>query len=170
MEIWKEIPGFEKYEASTEGNIRKKSNKRLLKPGKNQKGYFLANLYNSDGIKKTFCWHRAIALTFIPNPENLPQINHIIPDKSKNYVENLEWCDQKYNMKHAKENGLRPKPLRGEKNGRCKYLEKDIREIRRLKEIEGKTPKEIQEKFKHISLGYIYDILYYRNWKHVTVL
>lgn len=61
--------------------------------------------------------HRLVALAFIPNPQNLPQINHIDGDKSNNVVSNLEWCDAKHNIRHSFLTGLHITP-KGDKNHR----------------------------------------------------
>ncbi len=66
---------------------------------KNWKGYLVIDLY-INGLRKQYRQHRLIAETFIPNPNNLPQINHIDGDKTNNKVENLEWCTNRVNQLH----------------------------------------------------------------------
>lgn len=95
-EIWKKIPDFEDYEASNLGNIRslKRKAPRLLKLKEGQDGYLQVNL-TMNGKQKNFQVHRLIGLTFIPNPDNLPTIDHIDMNKKNNTVENLRWCSKK---------------------------------------------------------------------------
>ena len=109
-EIWKEIPGYEcYYEASTEGNIR--SLDRTLncpwgeaypakgKPKaicKDRYGYLHVGL-SKNGRKSYPSLHRIVALTFLPNPDNKPCIDHIDGDKTNNRVSNLRWCTVKEN-------------------------------------------------------------------------
>lgn len=100
-EVWKDIKGYEgKYQVSNLGRIKSLSYRntgisKILVP-KINKGYYEIGLY-LNGIRKMFFVHRLVALTFIPNPNNLPQINHIDEDKTNNCVDNLEWCTQAYN-------------------------------------------------------------------------
>lgn len=61
-------------------------------------------MYTGNGNKKEFRLHRLIAETFIPNPENLPQVNHIDEDKTNNTVDNLEWCTSSQNSNHGTRN------------------------------------------------------------------
>lgn len=76
--------------------------------------YELKPCTNSHGYKqvcfprfhKTFTIHRLIAITFIPNPNNSPYINHIDGDKQNNHVSNIEWCTHEQNMEHAKKHNL----------------------------------------------------------------
>ena len=59
-----------------------------------------------NGKEKLFRVHRLVAMAFLPNPNNLPQVNHKDGNKQNNSVDNLEWCEQSDNMKHAYKNGL----------------------------------------------------------------
>lgn len=63
-------------------------------------GYSLANL-NKDGKQKSYSVHRLVAEAFLPNPENLPQVNHKDENKANNAVENLEWCTCQYNTQYS---------------------------------------------------------------------
>ena len=68
----------------------------ILKPRKNRGGYLQLQL-TKNGIRKTFTIHKLVALTFIPNPENLPCVNHKDENKENNHVDNLEFCTIQYN-------------------------------------------------------------------------
>ena len=102
-EIWKFIPNYEGiYKISTLGNIMSiKNGKR--KAIIHHTGYFVISL-NKNGIKKQYRLHRLIAIAFIDNINNYPQINHINGVKTDNRIENLEWCTAKQNTIHAWEN------------------------------------------------------------------
>lgn len=106
MEIWKDIPGFENhYQASNLGNIRslKTMFPRILKQHENEDGYLIVSLYVY-GYRRTKKVHRLIAETFIENPENKPEINHLDEVKSNNFVENLEWSTRFENNNHGLRN------------------------------------------------------------------
>jgi hypothetical protein len=74
-------------------------NNKKLKPYKNTKGYLKISCHQ-DGKQKIVAVHRMVGELYIPNPKNLPQINHLDGDKSNNRVENLEWCSQSHNIQH----------------------------------------------------------------------
>ena len=99
-EQWKDIADFDNYEVSDLGRVRNKKTKRILRLVKDSGGYVQVNLYN-DGERKSIKIHRLVASTFIPNPLNLPQINHIDENKTNNNVENLEWCSAQYNIDYS---------------------------------------------------------------------
>lgn len=94
LEVFRPIIGYEKYCVGSFGTVVRGS--KTLKTFVNKEGYVLVSLCK-DGICKSFFVHRLVAIAFIENPNNLPQINHKDENKANNCVENLEWCDQKYN-------------------------------------------------------------------------
>lgn len=100
LEIWKDIDGTDgKYQVSTWGRIR--SINGIIKPYKNSKGYLKASLYvGGKSVKKRI--NRLVAIAFIPNPYNLPEVNHIDGNKENNSITNLEWVDGKTNRLHSK--------------------------------------------------------------------
>lgn len=101
----------DKYEISDYGNVRNIATKKLLSGDINNCGYHRVILYDN-GKKERFFRHRLVAIHFIENPENHPFVNHIDGNKENNHVNNLEWCDQSYNEKHAFANGLKKKTNR----------------------------------------------------------
>lgn len=110
MEEWRTIPGYEGlYEVSNTGRVRSLDRYdsrncfrkgKVLSPVKSNIGYLLVSLC-CNGKYKGFTVHRLVAQAFIPNPDNLPEINHKDEDKTNNSVENLEWCDRKYNNNYG---------------------------------------------------------------------
>lgn len=101
-EIWKDIPGFEgRYQVSNKGRVKSlnyhnSGKEQVLHTHISKKGYICIGLG-----QKTHRVHRLVATVFIPNPHNYPQVNHKDEDKTNNSVENLEWCDAKYNNSYG---------------------------------------------------------------------
>jgi len=163
MENWKKISGYENYSVSDFGRVRNDKTGRIMKTLPNAQGYPRVSLY--DGIKnisKTV--HRLVAVSFIPNLENKPQINHIDGDKINNNVTNLEWVIPSENIKHSFLNGLSKGP-KGEVNGCSKLNEVQILEIRSLRN-QGWKQDQIAKKF-NVGQGQISYIVNKKSWTHI---
>ena len=106
-EIWKPIH-YEGYEVSNLGRVKSykydKVNGKIMKPYLDTKGYLQIDL-SLDGRKRSnrvhLAVHRLVAQAFIPNTDNLLQVNHIDEDKTNNCVNNLEWCTNEYNCNYG---------------------------------------------------------------------
>lgn len=125
IEEWREIKDFEGlYQVSNFGRVRSLGNKthsgiHFMKNYTNSLGYVVVTL-SKNGKSKPYRLHRLVAEAFLPNPENLYQVNHIDENKENNRVDNLEWCTQEYNNNYgtrnersakANTNGKKSKPV-----------------------------------------------------------
>ena len=102
MEEWKEYPYIKGYLVSTEGLVKSHTG-RPLSARPNKTGYCNIWLKIEGGYDRTSnkLLHRVVAETFIPNPENKPEVNHKNGIKSDNRVVNLEWCTHQENIQHS---------------------------------------------------------------------
>lgn len=170
-EIWRDVPGYEEmYAISTWGRVKSLARFRKGKAGKPvrvhekfrkvffENGYPVVGLMKNS-IGKKFGVHRLIALAFIPNPENKPEVNHKNGKKWDFRIKNLEWATRKENAEHASKTGLLPGRTR--KPGK-KLNDEMVADIRMLLAA-GMSRKEIAEFFE-VSVFAITDIAIGRTW------
>lgn len=128
-EVLVDLPGYEGiYKASSLGYIT--NGRKKLKTYTINSGYLCLKLHDANGVRKSHLLHRLIATAFLPNPHNLPEVNHKDGNKANCSLLNLEWESSKGNKKHAKDSGLwvYNKPSTGIKLGRSsqyRYLSWD---------------------------------------------
>ncbi len=177
IELWEDIESYQGlYLVSNLGNVKSLNRKTLNKKGvmMSFKGRVLSKCNDKDGYKmvgltknkhtKTKRIHRLVADAFIPNPDNLPQVNHINGIKDDNRVENLEWCTASYNQKHSVD-VLKRKILKGQEVGGSLLTEILIEEMI-IEKNKGKTYNELEEIFG-IKRATIHAAIRY-NWKHMN--
>ena len=161
----KQIKEYPNYSVTSDGRVI--STKRIAgRSGKgistkhnelvimhNQTGYCMVNLIANKKSKTRYV-HRLVAQAYLPNPDNLPQVNHIDGNKDNNDVSNLEWCTALHNNAHALQTGLR-EGKKGETNSQAKISESQAVEIIDLI-LEGLSNIEIADQFnlhdRYISL------------------
>lgn len=161
------IPWFDDYWASEDGEIgssKKQSSRiKIIGGGIGSKGYRQVGLM-TEGCLKTHSVHRLIAITFLPNPDNLPQVNHKDGNKMNNCVSNLEWVTARENMAHASASKLL-KPAKGGDHSSSKLTESDVLSIRQ-EYIDGESIVNISVKYG-ISMLYVRSIARSYRWKHL---
>ena len=101
------------YEINADGTIRNVKSKKVVQGYVEKNGYVRVKFENKclGGVIRTTV-HRLVAEAFIPNPDNLPEVNHIDSNRSNNHVSNLEWVSHSDNMKHSYAKGINCEPLR----------------------------------------------------------
>ena len=133
-EIWKSIANYEGlYEVSNLGRIKsfQRNKERILNPTKLDKSKYLKITLWKNKVQKSYDIHRLVAIAFVKNENNLPEVNHQDTIKHNNFSNNLEWCTRKQNAVHARLNGLMV-TRKGSENSFAVLTEKDVLKIREL--------------------------------------
>jgi len=180
-EEWKDVVGYEGlYQVNKFGAVRSLDKLRtityttgtiatmnfsgkVLSPKTEKSGYITQSITNS-GVRKTIKVHRMVAMAFIPNPENKPQVNHKNGIKSDNRVENLEWVTTFENRQHAYDTGLQ-KPTSGTINGMCTHSDREI-EFIKIQYALGMRQIDIANNYG-FSPSMVNLIVKNKAWKHI---
>jgi len=180
MEIWKSIEGFEGlYEVSNLGRIRSISmphptrrraivstiRKFSLNGGRKGTKYHSVMLTRvNPNIRISRSVHRLVAIAFVPNPENKPEVNHKDGDKTNNYYDNLEWCTRKENVQHSSKTGLL---LSNGAHFNAKLSVTKVIQIKR--QLANGVKQCVIAKKYNIGTSTINQISSGKQWKHVTI-
>ena len=156
------IADFDNYVIYSDGRVLNRIRGSFLRTFKRKDGYISIQLSNN-GERKTYKLHRLVAENLIPRIKGKYCVNHINGNKSDNRVENLEWCTNSENQKHAFKIGLLTN--RGSNHPRSKLTETNVLDIRQeLKK--GKSYKELAEKHG-VHCDTIGNIKNRKTWKHI---
>jgi len=172
-EIWKDIPGYEGlYQISNKGRV--KSLLKTVRLGRNtkiipekiiktkNKDRYQGCSLSKNSVGKKLMVHRLVAESFVPNPENKPQVNHKDGNKDNNSADNLEWVTVSENAIHAFDNSLRT-GVKGEKNNFSKLTIDQVFEIRKLLRSRTMLQREIA-KIYNVTPSAISDIYSGKSW------
>lgn len=171
-EIWKDINGYDgKYKISNWGrvisyydeNITGKLRKPVFEGRFRTNGDYLFISLSGNQIIRKFLLHRLVALHFLPNPESLPEVNHLDGDKTNNSISNLAWSTSKHNRLHAIKIGLIPTSQ--EYTKLAKLTDAEVIEIRKLSN-NGMSTYDLADRFKMCRKS-ISNIIKRKSWKHI---
>lgn len=181
---WKDVPGyiglyqvnrdgiFRSLDRYVEFNYRRSGKKqrfvkgKILKFGFSTKGYLQLHL-SKKSVVSTLEIHRIVAKVWIPNPDNLPIVNHKNGITTDARVENLEWCTASQNMKHAYSIGLN-RSSRGSSNSQSKLTEELVLEMKRRHFVYGDSQRSLAPIFG-VSHSVVRNIMIGKKWSHVKM-
>ncbi len=149
------VIGYSLYMCLNNGAIYSKNTNSYITPHIDRYGYAVSSFTNDNKVKKRVSVHRIIAMCFIPNPDNKPQVNHKDGDKLNNNVYNLEWMHPWENNRHARYNGLHKQTITDDV---AIHIDKLLRSGMRICDVARTTG---------IDYYSISSIKYGRNHKHI---
>jgi transposase len=160
----KEVPFARNYKITTQGQVYSNLSNKVLTPAVIKGGYLRIRIVCDDGVQRSFLVHRLVALTYIPNPENKPEVNHINGIKTDNNLSNLEWVTREENQQHAFSTGLNNNL--GESNGRALLSSDQVLDIY-WKLYNGARNSDIAKEY-NLSTTTVMEIKSKVNWTEIT--
>ena len=171
MEEIKDVPGWEGvYAVSRNGRIWSYPNRLhdgkwlLTRLGKNSLCCSI-DLCSRGKKRKTINVHRLVAKAFIPNPDNLPEVNHKDGNRENNVVSNLEWCTSSQNQKHAYATGLQIHK-KGEDWHPAKLTEENVKYIRTNYNKQTCNYTDLGREFD-VAAATVRDVVLRKTWRHI---
>lgn len=162
-EIWKDILEFENtYQVSNLGNVKSKKTNKILSINKNKNGYCSICLFKNGKVVRKYI-HRLVAQTFVLNPDNKTDVNHIDGIKSNNTIQNLQWVTKSENTKHAVKNNL-IKYKSGENHHFSKLNKQKVTEIREKYNNLNISKEELSKEY-NLNYATIWKIIENLSWK-----
>ena len=150
MEVWKDIPEYESlYQISTLGRLKGfQKGERILRLSKSNLGYFHTTLFK-EGNHRNVLIHRLVALTFLPNPENKPTVDHINRDKEDNRLENLRWASysEQFINKHYANDDTNQRCIRKHRLRWVVQIERDRQIVFRMSYATLQEAQEARDEF-----------------------
>lgn len=155
------------YIVSNLGEVRDTQTGQPAQTAMTYRGYISIVVRSKDGLvhMSTFV-HRLVAIAFIPNPDNKPQVNHITGKKTCNWAGNLEWVTQSENIQHAIRTGLMTPPGKGIRARHCHHTEEQVHAACKLME-QGMSLKQI-EKQLNVTYSFLVGIKHMGNWSDIS--
>lgn len=171
QEVWMVVEDYPDYMVSNLGRVKSmKRGRELILKGRLRKKlsirhlpYVRVVLYR-DNMANGKLIHRLVANAFIPNPDKLPQVNHLDGDVSNNYVSNLEWATPSSNVIYSLNTFGRKERL-GESNNKSKFTKEQVQEVRRLYP-EIKSQRKLAKMY-NVCQTAIKQIVNNQTWKHI---
>lgn len=122
--MWKVVNSNPRYEVNENGEVRHRERKQILRGKVDRYGYRVLALSSGDRLRPQHASvHRLVAQAFIPNPDNLPVVNHKDENKLNNAASNLEWCSALYNTRYGtgqqRSSEARKRPIEAVKDGKA---------------------------------------------------
>ena len=164
-----DFPCVNTYRIYEDGRIQNETNGKWIRGTSITKTnrYVKIHLGNDD-VGKFVPLHRLVAKIFVPNPDNLSQINHIDGNRYNNSASNLEWCTAKHNINHCWKNGMHMEQY-GELIGTHKLTEEEAKFIYSFRDS-GLTPTQFLRRYQHIKISrmVVRSIWTGKSWAKVT--
>lgn len=168
-EIWKAVPGWDAYEVSSEGRVRRRvpiaryRADGMLSPILDSTGYMVVTLCQ-DGRRQRTSVHALVASAFLGPRPAAADVNHLDSDRANNALPNLEYATRAQNVRHGYVHGMAD--AKGERNGHARLTESDVVQIRSLPSDTAANRREIARAF-NVSYATVLDVLKRRTWDHV---